>query len=143
MTTETQAPEATQKWEVRTPVPDYNGVTLGQVFEHGKTVVEDFEIAQALQEDFGYIVTPPIPVPAVRRNYPDGDPRDRAPRPLHPIEDAPGRVAPFYPREASLPPGADPNVAIPRQSLEVHDEDEEETANEGNGNGEGQEGSQP
>lgn len=130
MTTETQA---TTKWEVRTPVADYNGVTYGQVFRDGKAVVEDFEVAQTLQEDFGYTVIPPIPVPAVRRNYPDGDPL-RASRPAHPIEDAPGRVAPFFPRDETFRPGADPRVAIPRQSLEVRDEDE--TANEGNENGE-------
>lgn len=113
-----------QKWEVRTPVADYNGVTYGQVFRDGRTVVEDEEVARVLQEDFGYMVTPPIPEPAVRANHPDPA---RAERPAHPIEDA-GRTYPFYPREASLPPGADPLLAVPPQSRGVREEIEADDA---------------
>lgn len=118
-----------QKWVVRTPVADYNGVTNHVIFRSGVAVVEDEETARMLQEDFHYSVDPFIPPPA---KLAPNDP-DRAPRPQHPYEDA--RVAPFYPREATLPPGADEFAAIPAQSRIVHDA-EVETAPKVNEDGE-------
>ncbi len=137
MATETGT-EASVVYVVRTPVKTYNGVTAGVVFrdgaaailttEHGLTQEEATEKARVLQEDFGYDVSPPIPRPVVAI---DTSAYERAPRALHPIEDA--RVAPFFPRDPDFPAGADPNIAIPKQSRIVHElevtSDETETPN--------------
>ena len=122
MTTEVAA---AAKWEVRTPVQDYNGVTYGQVFRDGKCVVEDEDVARVLQEDFHYTVTPTVQ-PATPPATPED--RFRGTRPAHPIEDAPGRVAPFYPRDTNFRPGADPSTAIPLHTLEVRDAEVETAA---------------
>jgi len=131
MATETGT-EAGVVYVVRTPVKTYNGVTAGVVFrdgaaailvsENGLTQEEATEKARQLQEDFGYDVSPPVPRPVADDLYTYG----RAARATHPIEDA--RVAPFFPRDPDLPAGADPSIAIPKQSRTVREP--EVTSNE-------------
>lgn len=100
-----------QMWKVYTPVAGYNGPTSGVVFRNGYAEVLDLEKARELQDDYGYRVEPVVPRPA----------RPAMTRPAHPSEDVePVRTYPFFPRDTTLPPGADPAVALPRQSVIVH-----------------------
>lgn len=70
---------------IKTPNPNYNGITLGVKFENGAAVIEDENLRRVLVNDYGYLSEeskdqPEEPQAATARKE-DATTPQKAPRP--------------------------------------------------------------
>ncbi|MFD2702782.1 hypothetical protein ACFSVM_20285 [Paenibacillus shunpengii] len=52
--------------KIKTPNPNYEGITLGVKFNNGEAVVEDESIAKILVADYGYLISETVPEETVK-----------------------------------------------------------------------------